>query len=114
MGNGAQRIPSWPGAWTPTKAEYICADQTATLIFRLRQSGGPYIPVCLNARSRRSARCCKRLDSALRLIQRTTSEAPQRRYVLHRTGCSQEDDQLLREGLGWLCVSGRQDRLEQA
>jgi len=45
MGNGAQRIPSWPGAWTPTKAEYICADQTVTLIFRLRQSGGPYIPV---------------------------------------------------------------------
>jgi hypothetical protein len=28
------------------KAEYICADQPVTLIFRLRQSGGPYIPVC--------------------------------------------------------------------
>ena len=41
------------------------------------------------------------------LIQRTTSEAPQRRYVLHRTGHSQEDDQLLREGRGWLCASGR-------
>jgi hypothetical protein len=27
------------------KAEYICADQPVTLIFRLRQSGGPYIPV---------------------------------------------------------------------
>jgi hypothetical protein len=38
----------------------------------------------------------QRLNSAMRLIQRTTSEAPQRRYVLHRTGCSQEEYQLLR------------------
>ena len=28
------------------------------------------------------------------LIQRTTSEAPQRRHVLHRTGCSQEAQRL--------------------
>ena len=28
------------------------------------------------------------------LIQRTPSEAPQRRYVLHRTGCSQEAERL--------------------
>src|SRR5215469_17513843 len=69
---------------------------------------------CLNAKSRRSARCCERLDSAMRLIQRTTSEAPQRRYVLHRTGCSQEDDQLLREGRGWLCAWCRQDWLDPA
>ena len=48
------------------------------------------------------------------LTQRTTSEAPQRRYVLHRTGHSQEDDQLLREGRGWLCAPGRQDWLEPA
>src|ERR1700689_1345797 len=27
------------------KAEYICAGQPVTLIFRLRQSGGPYILV---------------------------------------------------------------------
>ena len=31
-------------------------------------------------------------------------------YVLHRTGCSQEDDQFLREGRSWSCVPGRQDR----
>src|ERR1700729_1348056 len=43
MGNGAQRIPSWPGALAPTKAEYICADQPVTLTFRLRQGGGPYM-----------------------------------------------------------------------
>src|ERR1017187_5772783 len=42
----AQRIPSRPGAYAPTKAEYICADYPVTFVFRLRQSGGPYIPVC--------------------------------------------------------------------
>jgi hypothetical protein len=39
-----------------------------------------------------------RLNSAVTLIQRTTTEAPRRTYVLHRTGRTQEDDQLLREG----------------
>ncbi len=29
----------------PTKAEYICADHSVTFIFRLRQSGGPYMPI---------------------------------------------------------------------
>ena len=38
------------------------------------------------------------------LTQRTTSEAPQRRYGVHRTGHSQEDDQLLRKGRSWLCA----------
>src|SRR5437762_14356007 len=33
---------------------------------------------CLNAKSRRSTRCYKKLNSAPKLIQRTTSEAPQR------------------------------------
>jgi hypothetical protein len=71
-------------------------------------------PYCLNAKSRRSARCYKKLNSAGKLIQRTTSEAPQRRHVLHRTGCSQEDDQLLREGRSWLCAPGRSDRFDTA
>ena len=34
----------------PTKAEYICADQPVNFIFRLRQSGGPYIPVTPSSR----------------------------------------------------------------
>ena len=55
-----------------------------------------------------------RLNSAATLIQRTTSEAPQRRHVLHRTGCSQEDDQLLCEGCGWSCAPGGQDRFDPA
>jgi hypothetical protein len=32
-----------PEEYTPIKAVYICADQPVTIIFRLRQSGGPYI-----------------------------------------------------------------------
>jgi hypothetical protein len=52
----------------------------------------------------------QKLNSAVKLIQRTAPEAPQRRYVLHRIGCSQEDDQLLREGPGWSRASGRKDR----
>src|SRR6516162_2283090 len=44
------------------------------------------------------ARGVERLNSTGTLIQTTTTEAPQRTYVLHRTGCSQEDDQLLRQG----------------
>jgi len=31
----------------------------------------------------------------------TPKEAPPAEYVLHRAGCSQEDDQLLREGWQW-------------
>src|SRR5258708_19006186 len=38
----------------------------------------------------------------------------ERRYVLHRTGCSQEDDQLLREERGWSRASGRKDRVHPA
>src|SRR5215469_1596606 len=44
------------------------------------------------------ARGVQRLNSTKTLIQRTTTQAPRRTYVLHRTGCSQEDDQLSRVG----------------
>jgi hypothetical protein len=52
--NRAQRIPSWPGGTSPTKAEYICADQPATFTFRLQNGGGPYI--CSGAHSNASCR----------------------------------------------------------
>src|SRR5205823_7936349 len=35
-----------PESCAPLKAEYICADQPVSFIFRLRHGGGPYIPVC--------------------------------------------------------------------
>ena len=40
---------------------------------------------CLNAQSRRSTRVLQRLNSAVRLIQRTTHGGSSRHYVLHRT-----------------------------
>src|ERR1019366_6714399 len=41
---------------TPIKAVYICADQPATLTFRLRRGGGPYIPQTpFTARNTRTA-----------------------------------------------------------
>src|SRR6516165_142391 len=55
------------------------------------------------------ARGVQRLNSTGTLIQRTTTEAPRRTYVLHRTGRSQEDNQLLREGCQRSGSSGRQD-----
>jgi hypothetical protein len=39
-----QRIPSRSRASAQSKTGYICADQTVIFTFRLRQSGGPYIP----------------------------------------------------------------------
>jgi len=41
-----QRIPSRSRASAQSKTGYICADQTVIFTFRLRQSGGPYIPYC--------------------------------------------------------------------
>src|SRR5271166_3047196 len=68
-------------------------------------------PYCLNSKSRRSARCYKKVNSAPELIQKTPRRLL-RDYVLHRTRCTQEDDRLLREGRGWSCVSGRQDWID--
>src|SRR5438128_8536738 len=56
----------------------------------------------------RSTWCRKKLNSTGTLIQTTTTEAPQRTYVLHRTGCTQEKHQLLREGREWPDSSARQ------
>src|SRR5216683_2048294 len=65
---------------------------------------------CLNAKSSEERVVYKRLNSTRTLIQRTTTEAPQRTYVLHRTGCSQEDDQLLCQGCERSGPPGRPDR----
>src|ERR1700745_1499341 len=59
--------------------------------------------------SRRGARGVEKLNSAETLIQKTTTEAPRRTYVLHRTGRSQEDHQLLRKGCQRTGSAGRQD-----
>ena len=63
---------------------------------------------CLNAKSVRwSARVLQKAELSCEAdSKRTTSGGSFRDYVLHRAGCSQEDDQLLREGRGWPCVHG--------
>src|SRR6266481_4158592 len=44
---------------------------------------------------------CKKLNSATTLIQIPPRRFPHGKYVLHRFGCSQENDQLLRKGRQW-------------
>ena len=45
MGNRAQRIPSWPGVIHSNKGRIHSRRPTCDILtFRLRRSGGPYIP----------------------------------------------------------------------
>src|SRR6266852_478646 len=47
MGKRAQRIPSWPGVIHSNKGRIHLRRPTCDILtFRLRRSGGPYIPVC--------------------------------------------------------------------
>src|SRR6266403_976431 len=47
MGKRAQRIPSWPGVIHSNKGRIHLRRPTSDILaFRLRRSGGPYIPVC--------------------------------------------------------------------
>src|SRR6267143_5973801 len=46
MGKRAQRIPSWPGVIHSNKGRIHLRRPTCDILtFRLRRSGGPYIPV---------------------------------------------------------------------
>src|SRR5712664_3457084 len=50
MGKRAQRIPSWPGVIHSNKGRIHLRRPTCDILtFRLRRSGGPYIPVRLIA-----------------------------------------------------------------
>src|SRR5260370_23231938 len=51
----------------------------------------------------------QKLNSATALIQRQPRRLPHAKYVLHRLGCSQEIDQLLREGCKWSDSCRRRD-----
>src|SRR5713226_3575997 len=51
----------------------------------------------------------KKLNSATALIQIQPRRLPHGDYVLHRFGCSQENDQLLREGRQWPYLRRRLD-----
>src|SRR5713226_4312839 len=52
---------------------------------------------------------CKKAELSDRADSDTTKEAPHGDYVLHRFGCSQENDQLLREGRQWPYLRRRLD-----
>src|SRR5438552_15553020 len=67
-------------------------------------------PVCLNAKSSEERVVYKRLNSTETLIQRTPRRLISGHYVLHRAGCSQEDDQLLHQGCERSGSLGRPDR----
>jgi hypothetical protein len=46
MGKRAQRIPSWPGVIHSNKGRIHLRRPTCDILtFRLRRSGGPYIPI---------------------------------------------------------------------
>src|SRR5258708_37738633 len=51
----------------------------------------------------------KKLNSATALIQIQPRRLPHGVYVLHRFGCSQENDRLLREGRQWAYLRSRFD-----
>jgi hypothetical protein len=64
----AQRIPSRSRAHAQIKTGYICADHTVIFTFRLRQSGGPYIPYCRQSRTWLPEPCARRIRSRTHLI----------------------------------------------
>src|SRR4029077_8393203 len=80
--------------WTGTSRN-LCVGSMAAHILPLISNGKFE---CIGRR--RSAWCTK-----AELSDEADSETPRRLphadYVLHRTGCAQEDDQLLREGREW-------------
>jgi hypothetical protein len=93
MGKRAQRIPSWPGVIHSNKGRIHLRRPTRDpLTFRLRRSGGPYIPACRqpiqngSKRMRRFHKCpgsaslCKsrrqwRLDFCCRLYHQFSSNS---------------------------------------
>src|SRR6266850_5004904 len=85
MGKRAQRIPSWPGVIHSNKGRIHLRRPTSDILaFRLRRSGGPYIPStpffipCVLKRSDTLTKCKKdpQLDLRAGLLQRFYSVCP--------------------------------------
>jgi hypothetical protein len=73
MGERAQRIPSWPGVIHSNKRRIHLRRPTCdTLTFRLRRSGGPYIPDTPSFGSDRKR--IREANSAGRMLIRLSSE----------------------------------------
>src|SRR5216684_6038942 len=69
MGKRAQRIPSWPGVIHSNKGRIHLRRPTRDITFRLRQSGGPYIPVCYHSEGGRPV-IARALSGAIRRCSR--------------------------------------------
>src|SRR5213594_3404831 len=64
--------------------------------------------VCLNAKSSEERVVYKKAELNRNVDSENNHGGSSRTYVLHRAGCSQEDDQLLRQGCEWSSSPGRQ------
>src|ERR1022692_3066223 len=69
-------------------------------------------PGCLNDKCTKRSRLGvqQKAELSAELIQRLTQGGSSGTYVLHRTGRTQEDNQLLHQARGWLGACRRQDR----
>src|SRR2546425_7575743 len=65
---------------------------------------------CLNAKSSEERVVYKKAELNRNVDSENNHGGSSRTYVLHRTGCSQEDDQLLRQGCERSGSAGRPDR----
>src|SRR5881398_4103083 len=65
---------------------------------------------CLNAKSSEERVVYKKAELNRNVDSENNHGGSSRTYVLHRTGCSQEDDQLLRQGCERSGSPGRPDR----
>src|SRR2546428_5441289 len=68
------------------------------------------VPSCLNAKSSEERVVYKKAELNRNVDSENNHGGSSRTYVLHRTGCSQEDDQLLRQGCERSGSPGRPDR----
>src|SRR5438046_4140376 len=67
-------------------------------------------PNCLNAKPSEERVVYKKAELNGNVDSENNHGGSSRTYVLHRTGCSQEDDQLLRQGCERSGSPGRPDR----
>jgi hypothetical protein len=71
MGKRAQRFLSWPGVIYSNKGRIHLRRPTCDILtFRLRPSGGPYIPVCLRYIQKFARRCPDRFGAGLQPLDK--------------------------------------------
>src|SRR5258708_40287882 len=86
-----------------TTPSVLSGGSTSELSANRKLSGldGGIRPVKFECIGRRRSAWCTKAELSDQADSETPRRLPHADYVLHRTGCSQEDDQLLREGREW-------------